>query len=30
LNNIKSVRVSPVPPNAPVPDYAIVGVEPIG
>lgn len=30
LTNIKCIRVSPVPVAAPIPDYAIVGVEPIG
>jgi hypothetical protein len=29
LTNIKCIRVLPVPSGAPVPDYAIVGVEPI-
>jgi len=30
LANIKCVRVSPVPAGAPIPDYAIIGVETIG
>ena len=30
LTNIKCIRVSPIPPAAPVPDYAVTGVEPIG
>ena len=30
MMSIKSVRVSPVPANAPIPDIAILGAEPIG
>jgi len=30
LTNIKCIRISPVPPAAPVPDYAIMDVEPTG
>jgi len=30
MTSIKSIRVSPVPPNFPIPEIAIFGAEPIG
>ena len=30
MANIKCARFSPVPANAPIPDFAILGAEPIG